>query len=89
MKKELDLNVWEEIVVRRGKGCSSSSSSSSGGGRKRAAATAAVSSSTMRTGRDDYNRDRDRGRNRDQMTRYLVQAFVFVRSYTPWSMTSH
>ena len=65
MKKELDLNVWEEIVVRRGKGCSSSSSSSSssGGGRKRAAATAAVSSSTMRTGRDDYNRDRDRGRS--------------------------
>jgi len=62
LKKELDLNVWEEIVIRRGKGCSSSSSNSSsrGGPHKRAA----PSPTNARSGSDDYyNRERDRGRN--------------------------
>mmetsp|Transcript_3673 Transcript_3673/g.5586 ORF Transcript_3673/g.5586 Transcript_3673/m.5586 type:complete len:563 (+) Transcript_3673:191-1879(+) len=62
VKKELDLNVWEEIVIRRGKGCSSSSSSSSsrGGHYKRAA----PSSTDARPGGNDYyDRDRDRGRS--------------------------
>jgi len=58
LKKELDLNVWEEIVIRRGKGCSTSSSSRGHYHYKREATL-----STMRSGSNDYNRDRDRGRS--------------------------
>ena len=54
LKKDLDLNVWEDIVIRRGKGCSSGHSN------KRAAPS---STSTRSGGNDYYNRDRDRGRS--------------------------
>lgn len=57
LKRELDLNVWEEIVIRRGKGCSSSSH---GGRYKRAAPSP---STDARSGGNDYY-DRDRGRVR-------------------------
>jgi hypothetical protein len=57
LKKELDWNVWEEIVIRRKKGRSSRRSSSRGHYTQRE-----VTSSTMRSGCNDYNRERDRGR---------------------------
>ena len=67
LKRELDLNVWEEIVIRRGKkGCISSSSSSSAGQKR---ALTSTSSSVMRSGYDYYTRDRDRGHRPDYRER--------------------